>query len=272
MRNAFDIHAHIYPDAVAPHAVRAISEAYDNAVLQNDGRLDTLLAEMDAGGIRAAAIHSVATTPHHAESINRYILAVARANPDRFVPFASLHPDAPDLEAAVEGVVSAGFAAVKLHPECQNFLLDEPRALRLLRLLAGRLPVLLHCGDKRKDNSSPERVLRALDAAPGLTLICAHLGGWTRWEEAARALAGSGVYVDASSSLYALDGETAAGIIRSYGVDRVFFGSDYPMWTPGEELQRFLRLPLREDEREQILWGNARRMFPGARPLADAQR
>ena len=29
LKRVFDIHAHIYPDAIASHAVRAISEAYD---------------------------------------------------------------------------------------------------------------------------------------------------------------------------------------------------------------------------------------------------
>ena len=111
LKRVFDIHAHIYPDAIASHAVRAISEAYDGVPIQNDGRLDTLISKLDEAEIRAAAIHSVATTPHHAESINRYILGVAQAHPRRFVPFASLHPDMPDLEAAVEDVVEKGFAA-----------------------------------------------------------------------------------------------------------------------------------------------------------------
>lgn len=269
LKRVFDIHAHIYPDAIASHAVRAISEAYDGVPIQNDGRLDTLISKLDEAEIRAAAIHSVATTPHHAESINRYILGVAQAHPRRFVPFASLHPDMPDLEAAVEDVVEKGFAGVKLHPECQRFLVDEPRAIRLLELLAGRLPVLMHCGDMHLDNSAPERVLRMLDKVPDLTLICAHLGGWTSWEKSSRALIGSGVYADCSSSLFALDGETAVRILRGYGVDHVFFGSDYPAWTPGEELERFFRLPLDGDEREQILWDNAKRMFANALPLAD---
>lgn len=269
LKRVFDIHAHIYPDAIASHAVRAIGEAYDGVPIQNDGRLDTLISKLDEAEIRAAAIHSVATTPHHAESINRYILGVAQAHPRRFVPFASLHPDMPDLEAAVEDVVEKGFAGVKLHPECQRFLVDEPRAIRLLGLLAGRLPVLMHCGDMHLDNSAPERVLRMLDKVPDLTLICAHLGGWTSWEKSSRALIGSGVYADCSSSLFALDGETAVRILRGYGVDHVFFGSDYPAWTPGEELERFFRLPLAGDEREQILWDNAKRMFANALPLAD---
>ena len=92
-----------------------------------------------------------------------------------------------------------------------------------------------------------------LDQVPDLKVICAHLGGWSVWKEAWRVLAGRpNVWVDTSSSLYALEPEEAARIIRRYGTDRAFFGTDYPMWDPEEEMARFLRLPLTDGEREQI--------------------
>ena len=39
------------------------------------------------------------------------------------------------------------------------------------------------------------------------------------------------------------------------------FGTDYPMWSPVEELEHFLALPLTEEEREQIFWRNAKSLF-----------
>jgi hypothetical protein len=38
-----------------------------------------------------------------------------------------------------------------------------------------------------------------------------------------------------------------------FRADRVFFGTDYPMWDPEEELEKFLRLPLTSEEQEKIL-------------------
>ena len=35
------------------------------------------------------------------------------------------------------------------------------------------------------------------------------------------------------------------------------FGTDYPMWEPERELERFMSLPLHNDEREQVLWKTA---------------
>ena len=170
---------------------------------------------------------------------------------------ATLHPDLEDMDAALDEIVAGGFAGIKLHPEFQDFRVDEPRAVRMFRKIGARIPVLLHCGDAVRDHSAPERILRLLDQAPEIRLICAHLGGWQVWERAAAALTGADVWVDTSSALYALSPERAAEIIRGYGTKRALFGSDFPMWDPGEELRRFLRLPLEDSEREDI------RLFQG---------
>ena len=160
-------------------------------------------------------------------------------------------------------MAAEGFKGVKLHPELQGFKADEPRGIELFRACAGRLPVLLHCGDYRSDHSAPERIIRMLRQVKGLRLVCAHLGGWTQWEQAAWMLKDEDVLVDSSSSLYALDAATAVGILRSYGADRVLFGSDFPVWDPAEEVRRLVQLPLKDAEKEKILWSNAEGLFGG---------
>lgn len=252
----FDIHAHIYPDAIAERAVQAISKGYDNFEMHGDGTLGTLLERTERAGIEAFAVHSVATNAHQVDSINHFIMSAAKAYPGRIVPFGSLHPDTPFPDRAVDRMCADGFKGVKLHPEFQNFRVDEPRAIEMFNAIAGRLPVLLHCGDYRSDHSAPERIKRMLRQVRGLTVVCAHLGGWTRWEEAAAMLMDEDVWVDTSSSLYALDEATAVAIIRGYGTDRVVFGSDFPVWNPDEEVKRFLSLPLTDAEKEKILWSN----------------
>ena len=88
------------------------------------------------------------------------------------------------------------------------------------------------------------------------------MGGWSVWTEAWQQLAGRpGVWVDTSSSLYAMTPEEAVDVIRRYGADRVFFGTDYPMWSPVEEIDHFLALNLTDGEREQIFYKNAMKLF-----------
>ena len=58
-----------------------------------------------------------------------------------------------------------------------------------------------------------------------------------------------------------LEPEEAVKIIHRYGAKQVFFGTDYPMWKPREEVARFMALPLTEEERENILHRNFERFI-----------
>ena len=262
--NIFDVHVHIFPDAIAERAVNAIGSFYEHFNMECDGRLETAIRAMDEAGITRCAAHSVATTAHQVDSINGFILDAWRRYPQRILPFAAMHPALPDPRATAEGVIAAGFRGVKLHPEIQGFDIDAPEVLDMLAPFEGRLPVLVHCGDYRMDNSSPTRLKRVLRTFPRLTLICAHLGGWQVWRQAAQELPGENIWVDSSSALFALSPEEAARIMRSYGIDRVLYGTDFPMWHPVGELRRFDALPLTDDEREKVLWGNHLALFGDA--------
>ena len=259
--NVFDMHVHIFPDRIAGKAVSAIGKFYEDFHMEGDGSLGSAIRLMDEAGITRCAAHSVATTAHQVESINGFVLNAWREYPDRIIPFAAMHPGVEHPHEVAEQILNAGFRGIKLHPEIQGFRIDAPEVLDMLAPFAGRIPVLVHAGDYRYDNSSPDRLKHVMREFPGLTLICAHLGGWTVWEEAASQLPGENIWVDTSSALFALSPERAAQIIRSYGTDRVVYGTDYPMWSPVSEMQRFERLPLTDAEREKILWTNHLRLF-----------
>lgn len=259
--NVFDMHVHIFPDRIADKAVNAIGKFYEDFHMESDGTLETAIKLMDEAGITRCAAHSVATTAHQVASINEFVLDAWRKYPDRIIPFAAMHPGVEKPCEVAEDILKAGFKGVKLHPEIQNFKIDAPEVLDMLAPFAGKVPVLVHAGDYRMDHSSPDRLKHVIREFPNLTLICAHLGGWTVWEEAARQLPGENIWVDTSSALFALTPERAAEIIRAYGVDRAIYGTDYPMWSPVSERKRFDRLLLTEEEREKILWTNHLRLF-----------
>lgn len=257
-----DTHAHIYPDKIALKAAKSIGEFYE-IPMDKDGTVSSLLAAGQEAGISRFLVHSVAVTWERSHSINDFIASAVQEHPAQFIGFGSIHPDHPEMEKELDRMLSLGLKGVKLHPDFQHFMLDDERAIALFRAMAERgMPLLVHTGDKRYPYSSPERMARALDQVPDLRAICAHLGGWSVWSDAWRLLAGrDNVYVDSCSSLYAIEPEEAAAIIRRYGADRVFFGTDYPMWDPREELARFMALPLTEEEREMILHRNFERFI-----------
>ena len=67
--------------------------------------------------------------------------------------------------------------------------------------------------------------------------------------------------MDCSSSLSYIPAEAARKIIRRYGADRVFFGTDYPLHSPVDEMRLFAALELTDEENRAILSGNIRRLL-----------
>ena len=120
----------------------------------------------------------------------------------------------------------------------------------------------MHTGDNRYDYSNPNRLLPILQIYKDLTIIGAHFGGWSIWDEAPDIYAEiPNFYVDCSSSFPWISKETAFKIIRKYGAEKVLFGTDYPMWSPKSELEYFLSLPLEKNEISSILNINAKKLF-----------
>ena len=256
-----DAHCHIYPDRIAQKASDSTAAFY-SMPSRLDGRIATLLERGTAAGIEHFIVQSVATSPHQVSGINRFIAEAVAANVGRFTGLGTLHPDSERLEAEVEEILALGLKGVKLHPDIQGVGIDDRRMMKIYELCEGRLPILMHTGDHRFDFSNPNRMRPVLDRFRNLTVIGAHFGGWSVWEEASTSLCGyESFYVDCSSSLYAMSPERARELIAIYGEKRVLFGTDYPMWEPESEIDLFMRLDLTEEERENILYHNAAGLF-----------
>ena len=257
----FDAHCHIYPAMIAQKAAAATAKFYEGLGITLDGTVKTLFEH--SGEITMHLVQSVATTQAQVHSVNNFIAREVALYPHRLYGFGTLHPDS--TREDIRQLRSLGLHGVKLHPDIQAFQLDDPRNHPMYALCEQEgLPLLLHTGDSRYDNSNPNRLLPVLKAYPGLTVIGAHLGGYSVWEEAVEQLAGiPNLYVDCSSCFWKLSKADARRFIRAYGTDQVLFGSDYPMWNVQNELAFFLDLDLTDDELRGILSVNAERVFLG---------
>lgn len=260
----FDVHVHIYPENIARKATDSISAFYSefDVHAKGIGTIDDCIKRMDAAGTTKCAVHSVAVHPGAAENICNFIMQAYEAHPERIVPFATMHPEQTDPEEFAERMRNRGFKGFKIHPDMQGFRLDSDEAESMMQAIEKTgLPLLIHCGDKRYDLDGPRRVMALHDRHPELKLIAAHFGGWMQWDEALKILPGHGITVDMSSTFYCYSPEEAADMIRKYGVRNILYGTDYPMWDPVEEFDRFMRIDLSDSEREDILWNNAADLF-----------
>lgn len=254
-----DIHAHVYPQNIAQKAadnVRAFYQIGRNM----DGTPEMLLAQGEKAGISQYVILPVAIRPDKVDSINQFILEQVRLHPC-FIPFATLHAEMDAIGDAATHIAGQSFKGIKIHPDCQKFSIDDPRLFPAYEAIAGKLPLMLHMGDKRYHFSHPSRLRKVMQLFPNLQVIAAHFGGYSMYDTACRMLRDTNCIMDVSSSLMFMEPGQAEYYINLYGAERMAFGTDYPVWDPVEETRRFLELDLTMEQKEQIAWKTASRFL-----------
>ena len=254
----FDSHVHIYPDKIAAKASESISNFYDLNVIY-DGSISQLMQACDKAGVNRCLVHSVATTKEQVQKINDFIAGSVNKYPDMFVGFGSLHPSMTQKEAdeEIRRMIDMGLLGIKLHPDFQYFNIDDKCAMELYEAVDNRLPILFHTGDKRFTYSTPSRLANAAKQFPEQKVIAAHLGGYSEWNDAVKYLSDlENVYVDTCSSLAFISPQEAKRCIDACTEDKVFFATDYPMWSPSDEIERINRIDLTDTAREKIFYKN----------------
>lgn len=257
-----DAHAHIYPEKIAKKATETIGVFYDIPMEMPAGTPERLLEDGGRAGITKYIVHSCATKPEQVKSINDFIKKEIDLHPE-FVGFMTLHQDLTfeEMKMEVERCKKAGFKGVKLHPDFQKFYIDEEKAENIYKAVGSDFPILFHTGDDRYEFSKPHRLVNMAKKYPEVTFIGAHFGGYRCWDDVYLYKGLNNVYFDTCSSLTFIDEKKAKEIIDMLGVERFFFGTDFPMWDAKGELERFMKIDLTDLEREMILSKNIKKLL-----------
>ena len=184
------------------------------------------------------------------------------AHPE-FIGFMTLHQDLTEEEVnhEVAWAIENGFKGIKLHPDFQKFNIDDQNVEKFYKAASGKLPILLHMGDNRFDYSKPYRLVNMAKKYKDVNFIAAHFGGYRCWEEVDVYKGLNNIYFDTCSSLPFITSEKAKELIDTFGADRFFFATDFPMWDAVGELERFNKIPLSDKEREMIFSKNIKRLL-----------
>ena len=255
-----DIHTHIYPDKIAQKATDSVKDFYQLEGSTMDGTVDMLLQRGKEAGISRFVVLPVSNTPTHVRSINTFLKSQADSH-DNFIGFGTVHAEMDDLMGEVEWILDQGLHGIKMHPDSQRFTIDDPRLFPMYEALQEKIPVMLHMGDWRYNYSHPVRLRRILNMFPRLQVIAAHFGGYSMYHTAQELLWDTDCVFDISSSLMFLEKGEAERYIRNYGAERCAYGTDYPLWDPVTELNRFKELNLTANQFEQIANKTAKRIL-----------
>ena len=255
-----DIHTHIYPDAIARKATDSIRDFYQLDGGGMDGSVQMLRSRGAEAGISHFVVLPVSNSPKRVRHINEFLLEQARLHDD-FTGFGTRHAGMEGLMEETEWLLQNGLNGIKMHPDSQQFNIDDERLFPVYEHLQDKIPVMLHMGDLRYNFSHPVRLQRVLQLFPRLQVIAAHFGGYSMYHTARELLWDTDCIFDVSSSLMFMEEGVAEKYIHSYGPARMAYGTAYPLWDPVTEVQRFSQLKLTDEEFEQIFHKTAERIL-----------
>lgn len=256
-----DAHTHIFPTKIAEKATKSIGDFYEFEGMFSDASTDNLLTAEKNAGVSKILVCSSSVTADQTTSINNFIARECKKH-EEFVGLGALHPYMENFCEEIDRISRLGLRGVKIHSDFQKIDIDDEKALPIYRELAKRkLPVLFHMGDNRYDYSSPIKLQNLMHKVPDLVVIAAHFGGYKRWEDAMKLEKSDNLFFDTSSSLFTLDKKIAVDMIEKFGADKFLYGTDFPMWNPKEEIERFLDLGLDDEDNKKILYDNFEKLF-----------
>jgi uncharacterized protein len=287
-----DSHVHLYPPDINQAAQVWAAQAGEHVWSalctrrRRDGRpvqafpeLKELLATMDDAGVDHAVLQGwYWQTPAACVLQNRFYAACVQAHPDRLAACVTVQPiAAAGALAELRWAHEQGFVGVgELSPHSIGLAVDDGRWVDLLAL-AGELglPVNLHVTDPAS-RPYPGRVDTPLEdflcwarGHPQTQFVLAHGGGGiARRHPEARDL--TNVYFDTAAFPLLYPVEEWGAWVEDLGVDRLLWGSDWPLDLYPRESHRPAMLGFREqfagvamDEaaRRALLGGNAEAVY-----------
>lgn len=236
---------------------------------------------MKEAGVDYSVVLPVATNTHQVAHVNDASAALNRQG-GGIVSFGCIHPDCEDWEQELARIAALGIKGIKLHPVYQGADIDDVRYVRILAR-AGELglAVVTHAGldigFPGQVNCTPAMIRRAVRQAGPVKLIAAHMGGWRNWDEVGQCLADTTVGLDTSYSLGRIEPaehnrfapeelemmsrEQFVHMVRTFGADRIYFGTDSPWRGQKQSIRDIEDLPLTAQEKSAILGENARRLL-----------
>ena len=254
-----DLHTHIFPNAVARKATDNVGNYYGLKTYGN-GSMEDLLSNDGGLNITHFVISSAALNPVKTVGINNFIHDCC-VNNKRFIGFGSFHRDTPDALQEIDRIISLGLHGIKLHPDFQGFNIDDEKMYPLYEKLEGKLPILFHVGDTKSDCSNPKRLRKIMDKFQGLTVIAAHLGGYSTYELAKEYIFGTRAYMDTSDAQRFVEPDELVKSTRAHGINKILFGSDFPLLHTHQAAKELYELDFTHNEFKSIFAENAKSLF-----------
>ena len=274
-----DFHTHVFPPQIKKNRRKYIEADPCFALLysQKDTRLataDELIASMDKEGVDISVITNIGWTTHElCVETNDYILESITRYPNRLIGFGAVQPLSYEAAIAeIERCVSGGIHGIgELRPDVQLVDLSDSQVITpfMETIRKHRLVLLTHTSEPighkypGKGSITPHLLYPLITTFPEVSIVCAHWGGglpfYALMPEVKRAM--KNVYFDTAASPFLYSPQIYRQVTQLVGDDKVLFGSDWPLLSPGRLLNEINSLNLPKETKDLILAGNAQKLL-----------
>ena len=275
-----DAHTHLFPAKIRKNREAYFSDepAFKKLYQSPKSRMigvKELLAEMDAGRVDKSVIFGF---PWKTEGLfklhNDYIIEVVSRYPDRFIGLGCFDPlsngAAQETRRCLEAGGLSGIGELAFYQSgIDNSALTGLKPV--MDLCRNRnLPVLIHTNEPvghqypGKTPNTLAQIYQLVDTFPQNQIILAHWGGGLFFfnllkKEVKQRL--NHVYFDTAASPYLYDAKVYRVAIELVGVEKILFGSDFPLLPPVRYFDEMKAAGLSADEMQLICGGNAAKLF-----------
>ena len=275
-----DVHNHIFPKKFRTRREAYFSDepAFKKLYQSPKSRLigaKEMLAAMDENRVEKSVIFGFPwKQPDLFKAHNDYICEVVNRYPDRFIGLGCFDPFSEgavqETQRCLQQGGLSGIGELAFYQGGINrSVLDRLQPVMKI-CQAHNLPVLFHTNEPighdypGKTPNTLSQIYRLIDTFAQNKIILAHWGGGLFFfsllkKEVKQRL--THVFFDTAASPYLYDPNVYRLAIDLIGVEKILFGSDYPLLPPARYFDEMQAAGLSDDEMQQVCGRNAARLF-----------
>jgi hypothetical protein len=274
-----DFHTHLFPESIcSSRSACCDSEpAFEMLYRSPKSRLvsaPALLAAMDENGVDKSVVFGF---PWQSSELfrrhNDFVMEMVQRYPDRLIGFGCFDPSSREAAHEAERCLDGGLAGIGelafYRSGIETESIEQLAPVMDLCRERGR-PVLIHTNEPvghdypGKTPNTLAQIYRMVGRFPENTIVLAHWGGGLLFfnvlkKEVKGRL--KNVYFDTAASPFLYDPGIYPLAVQLVGVDKILFGSDYPLLAPRRYFVEMDAAGLSGPERERICGANAGRLL-----------
>ena len=271
-----DFHTHLFPQEIRYHRENYVSAEPAFSLLYSSSKSKTagaaeLIQAMDENHVDKSVVFGFPWL--NSETLKRhndYIMGVVAKHPHRLIGLGCLNPANSDAVVEAERCIEGGLAGIGELAFYQSGI-DESALNQLTSIMQlcqnRQLPVLIHTNEPighqypGKTPLSLAQIYRLIKEFPKNKIVLAHWGGGVFFYSLLKRQVRDylkNVYVDTAASPYLYDPLIYELAIKLIGVDKILFGSDYPLLPPSRYFDELEETGLTPSQVDHICGENAR--------------